>query len=372
VFNVLRGKTSGSNGVLRYSAWRTFVLAGLVLGGAAACERSVTTAPAGDPAAAEATGAGAVGGFVVGLDGARVAGATVRLPNGVATRTDAAGGFTIAGLPATDRLAVTVEADRYASTTAIYRVVAGQRLEREIRLQPRGQAVTIVAGQGGVVPFANGGSVRIPADAFAGVTPDQPVTVEVTYRDPASPEQLSAAPGDFTTDRGERLETFGMTEIRATDTRGNRLELAPGREVVTTFPDPDGPAVSRPIQLWTFNPLTGRWERNGFATPNPDGTLTVPIGSIASDVNLDEPVQVVCIRVRALTPNWFPRAFQYVSAAGVSYAGLSPAWADAQGYAELWVVPGSVVNVTAGPASVTVNAPPNGPACPQLAAQLVF
>lgn len=367
---VLNGKSHASS-ARRF--WQTLVVAGLVLGGAAACERAVTTAP-GDRSEAElvASGTGAVGGVVIGLDGAIVADATVRTGDGVETRTDAGGRFTIAGLPATDRLAVTVEADRYAANTAIYRVVAGQRLEREIRLQPRGPAVVIAAGAGGVVPFANGGSVVIPPNAFEGVEPGEPVRVEVTYRDPRSPEQLSAAPGDFTTDAGESLETLGMTEVRATDTQGNRLELAPGRQVTTTFPDPDGPGVSRPIQVWTFDPVSGRWVRNGFVTPNPDGTYTVPVGSIATDVNLDAPIQVVCIRVRVLTPAKLPRANLFTTAAGVSYAGLSNAWTDAQGYAEFWVLPGSVVNVTAGPASVTVNAPPTGPACPQLAAQLVY
>src|SRR5215207_1331313 len=91
---------------------RVGLLAALVLGGAAACERGLTSSPEGPASAAAAEGAGAIAGRVLeAVSGAPVPGAVVSTPGGASTVTGPGGEFVIAGLAAAERLAATASAE---------------------------------------------------------------------------------------------------------------------------------------------------------------------------------------------------------------------------------------------------------------------
>lgn len=341
-------------------------LLGGLLGGAAACEQALTSAPGGATANV-AQGAGGISGRVVSLGGQPIAGARITTANGAAAVSGGEGGFVIGNLPATERLAVTVSAPGFATGTAIYRVNPGSTSRREVVLMPRGQAVIVNAGAGGEVPFAGGGRVTIPPNAFEGVAPGEAVRVSVTYFDPESDRQLSAAPGDFSASEEDgtasQLETAGMIDIRATDAQNTQLRLAPGQSVTVNFPDRDGPAMGS-WGLYSFDRTTGTWVRTGDAPANPDGTQSAQIPSIDIPWNADKPLITTCITVRVQDKSTAPVAGEHVSAEGVNYRGPSTGQTDNNGNVNLQVRSSSIVDVTAGGAAPQqYNTPPTSTQC---------
>ncbi|HEY0037340.1 MAG TPA: carboxypeptidase regulatory-like domain-containing protein [Longimicrobium sp.] len=345
--------------------WRLALLGGLVIGGAAACEQALTSAPGG-PAANVAQGSGNISGRIVSLTAEPIAGARITTPSGAVAVSNADGGFIIGNLPATERLAVTVSAQGFATGRAIYRVNAGSTSRREVVLMPRGQAVVVDAGAGGVVSFAGGGRVTIPPNAFAGVGAGEAVSVSVTYFDPESDRQLSAAPGDFSARELDgspsQLETAGMIDIRATDAQNTQLRLAPGQRVTVNFPDRDGGAMA-PWGLYRFDPTTGTWVRTGDAPVAPDGTQRADIPSIDLPWNADKPLITTCITVRVQDALSAPVAGELVVAEGVNYRGPSSGQTDANGSVDLLVRSSSSVDVTAGSATQSFATPATSTQC---------
>jgi hypothetical protein len=344
-----------------------FALGMLLLGGAAACETvsSPELTPSND-----VTQGGSIGGTVLDLEGQPVAGARVRTAEGAQTVTDAAGRFRLSGLAATSRLAVSVDAAGYDGTTAIYEVRTGAELVRPIRVQPLAPPVVIDAGTGGAVPFAGGGQVVIPAGALA-AAPGTPVTVRATYIDTNDPAQFSTAPGDFTGrtfgGTSEQIESFGMLSVDVRDAQGQPVDLMGGRKATISFPLRGGAgAPTRP--LWTFDPQQGVWVEEGVVTVTPT-SQDATVESLAPRRNVDVPFQPVCISVRVLrTDNVTPQPNQFVGATGISYAGFTQGWTNAQGVVQLQVRSSSQVLIQSGPVQQPVTTPPAGtPGCPGVA-----
>lgn len=335
--------------------------AALLLGGGAACEP--VASPEIAAAANVASTTGDIGGTVVNLQGQPVAGAVVSTPDGAQTTTTPTGAFTLSSLPATTRLAVSVDAPGYDGTTAIYEVRAGVLLTRPIRIQPLAPPVVLPAGAGGSVPIAGGGQVIIPPNAFAGAGPGTPVTVRATYIDPTSPTQFSTAPGDFTgrtfSNALVQIESFGMLSVDVRDPQGQRLDLAPGQQAVLQFPGRGGTApATRP--LWRFDTQQGVWVEEGQVTVTPT-TQNATVTTLALRRNVDVPFPPVCISVQVLQPDMItPRPNEFVNATGVSYAGFTGGWTNGTGTVQLQVRSASLVLIQAGPAQQQVPTPPPG------------
>ena len=347
--------------------WRMLVLAGLALGAAAACERIATAPGAGASAnVVAADGTGSIGGTVVSLDGKPVGGAVVTTPDGASAVTGEDGSFSIDGLAPTDRLAVDVSAPGFASTLRIYRVVPGEQLSREIRVIPEGEPVTIIAGQGGVVPFGGEGSVEVPANAFAGVSPDEPVIVRVDYYDPADPERFRAAPGDFSgieEDGSESvLSSNGMVSVRAASVRGEPLVLAEEQVLRVNVPG-RSPTTCR-WGLYRLDSTTGRWILvRPVAAPAP-GTTTTWVDAAGVRWNIDCWIQSVRVPIQIVDAVGNPVRNLSVTASGLSYFGGAETWTDANGFATLPLGADQRVSVQAGSASVTLTTPSEGSSGP--------
>lgn len=348
---------------------RACALGILALGGAAACE--TVASPEMAPAENVVSG-GAIGGNVLNVEGFPVPGALVRTPGGAETVTDAAGQFRISGLPATPRLAVTVEAPGYDGTTAIYAVRSGVELRRPILIKQLPAATVIAANTGGTVTFAGGGGeVDIPANAFAGVAPGAAVSVQASYIDTQDPAQFSTAPGDFTgiTTSGApvQIESFGMINVIATDAQGQRLDLAPGQQATIRLPLRGGTAVPTRA-LWTFDTQTGNWVEAGTATVTPT-SIDATVSTLAPRLNVDTPFAPRCIAVQVFkTDGVTPRPNEYVTVNGVSYAGFTQGWTGTSGVVQFQVPSTSQVLIKAGTQQQVVPTPPAGvPGCPLVA-----
>jgi hypothetical protein len=349
------------------SARRVIALGALLLAGAAACEP--VASPELDPSANVASG-GDIGGTVVDLQGQPVAGALVSTPGGAQTTTTPSGSFLLAGLPATSRLAVSVNAPGYDGTTAIYEVRSGVLLTRPIRIQPLAPPVVFPAGAGGTVPITGGGQVVIPANAFP-VPPSTPVTVRATYIDPGNPVQFSTAPGDFTgrtfANTSVQIESFGMLSVDVRDPQGQRLDLSPGQQAALQFPASGGTAPgTRP--LWRFDALQGIWVEEGQVTVTPT-TQNTTVPTLAPLRNVDVPFPPECISVQVLFANLVtPRPNEFVNAAGISYAGGTGGWTNGNGIVQLQVRAASQVLIRSGTAQQQVTTPPAGTlGCPLVA-----
>lgn len=347
------------------------VLGVLLVGGVAACEQvaSPDIAPVQN-----VTSGGAIGGRVVDLNDNPVAGASIRTAGGAEAVTDAAGQFRVSGLAATPRLAVSVSAPGFDGTTAIYEVRSGVELRRPVRIQPKAPPVVIPAGAGGSVPLPGGGSVDIPANAFAGASGGDPVTVRATYISTQNAAQFSTAPGDFTarTFSGEStpIISFGMVNVEATGPQGQALDVAPGQQVTLRFPRVPGTGPTVPV--WTFDDPTGIWVEEGVATVTPT-TIDVPVTTIEPRRNLDVRFRPVCITVRVLRSDKVtPRPNEWVSATGISYAGFTQGWTNPTGIVQLQVPSSSQTLIQSGPVQQPVATPPAGTTGCPLVATLAF
>jgi hypothetical protein len=365
--NVLNGKRISWSG--RRAAWQSLVAAGLVLGAAAACERAVTASGANPSANAAAVNAGSIGGRVVGLDGAPIAGAVVSTQNGQSAVAGADGSFSIEGLAPTDRLPVDVSAPGFATTSRIYRVVPGETLSREIRLIRQGAPVAIIAGEGGVVRFSDVGIVEVPANAFEGVSPQETVFVRVSYWDPADAAAFREAPGDFSGVEADGslsvLRSNGMWSVSVTNRRGEELRLANGRALLTSLPNRvRGGGVTQPEQpcSWGVYRYDGsRWVLVGPSSESAPRQYTDTYGV---RYNIDCWITSSSIGVRVVDAVGNPVRNLSVTASGVSYFGGAESWTDANGYASLPLGAGQQVSVRAGSNSVTLTTPPAGGSSP--------
>jgi hypothetical protein len=354
----------------RYSGWRALAIAGLVLGAAAACER-VATDPGAGPSANAAAATGAIGGTVRSLDGNPVAGAVVSTPGGQSAVTGANGSFTLGGLAAADRLPVDVSAPGFAGTVRIYRVVPGAELSREIRLVPEGAPVAIRAGQGGEVRFSDGGLIEIPANAFAGVSPEENVIVRVSYYDPADAAAFRQAPGDFSGIEADGsasvLSSNGMWSVSVTNARGVALRSVDGRQMRASLPNRQdrlvgggGGTPEEPSEWAVYKLVNGRWV---FVTSTTESAQRTYFEA-GVKYNIDRQTSSSAMVVRAFDSLGNPLSNFSVTASAASYFGGAEAWTDANGFATLQLGSGQQVNLLGGAGAVLVTTPPTGGTSP--------
>ena len=364
--NVFNGKRSLIG--VRRAAWQSVVVAGLVLGAAAACERGVTASGANPSANASAANAGSIGGRVVGLDGVPIAGAVVSTQDGQSAVTGADGSFGIGGLAPTDRLPVDVSAPGFATTSRIYRVVPGEELSREIRLIRQGAPVAIIAGEGGVVHFSDAGLVEVPANAFEGVSPQEPVFVRVSYFDPADAVAFREAPGDFSGVEADGslsvLRSNGMWSVSVTNSRGEELRLADGQALLTSLPNRQvgggGGQPAEPCKWGVYRYDGSRWVLVGPSSESAPRQYT----QNGVRYNIDCWITSSRIGVRVVDAVGNPVSYASVTASALSYFGGAESWTDADGFASLPLGAGQQVSVQAGSGSVTLTTPPAGGSSP--------
>ncbi|HST63411.1 MAG TPA: carboxypeptidase regulatory-like domain-containing protein [Longimicrobium sp.] len=355
----------------RYSAWRALAIAGLVLGAAAACERVATDPGAGGSANLSAPGSGSIGGKVVALDGSPIAGAVVSIPGGPSAVTGANGSFSIGGLAPAGRLGVDVSATGFAPTARIYAVVAGQTLSRDIGLIPQGAPVALVAGQGGEVRFSDGGLIEVPANAFEGVSPQEPIFVRVSYFDPADAASFRQAPGDFSGIEADGsasvLESNGMWSVSVTNARGTELNLREGQALRSSLPSRQarlagggtGPVGPEPVEEWglyVWDTSRPGWVFVSSTSETAQRTFT----QSGRNYNIDRRTSSSAMTVRAFDALGNPLPNRSITVSAVSYFGGAEAWTDANGFATLQLGASQQVSVLSGTGPVAVTTAPVG------------
>lgn len=303
----------------------------------ALCTLSVLLAfgcSSGDDDAPPSGSPGILNGRVLDAQGARIAGAAIRAA-GKSTSTNESGFFVLPDLPA-GRLTIFAEADGYARGGQAVTVVAGRSTYVELRVLAFDAEATFEASAGGTVQAA-GAAVTFPAGAFAA---SGEVTARIAVLDARDPRELATFPGDFTTDAGELLESFGAVAVEVTDASGNLLDLsepaALSLPVSTTGEDT--------IPLWSFDEGSGAWVREGELTGCADGTCDAVLPHL-SWWNADQVLETTCVNVCVEDGGGDRSVGVALEARGIDYGGISYASTGEDGCACLEVKRGGRVGV---------------------------
>ena len=263
-----------------------------------------------------------------------VNGAQVRIPGRGAVLTDRKGEFSIRGVAATERLAVSFSATGFMDTTRIYKVGVSSRGINTVIIWPRAAPVSLDARRGGKLTFP-GGTVNFPARALVderGRTINGKVRVSFSALDVSDRRQLRSAPGDFTARMRDnsirQLETFGVFEVFVEDVSGRRANLAPGRNATVELSIPQELRRRAPasVGLFSFDQNSGRWIEEGTIKRPPRQTsFEFLIHNIMPVWNVDMPLDTTCITLKILKEDGTPAPVgTRVEAEGVDYSGTSP------------------------------------------------
>lgn len=285
----------------------------------------------GTPVPAPST-AGTLMGQVVSLaHGSPVSGATVKTEVGTTT-TAGDGKFSVPAPPG-DRTIVRVEANGFAETFSVARVISRQATNIGVKLVPIGATTTVSVTEGDTVsvPYSPA-RVTIPTNGLvpqAGGTPAGTVTVSVAPINPAIDPNLM--PGGFegiSTGGGaaKLIESFGVMFVDIRDSAGARYTLAGGKTSMIRIPlgtqSANPPAT---VSLWFLDETVGLWKEEGTATLQgtaPDqyyeGTVT-HFGYWNADITPEQILVTGCVK----DANGLPVTNTLVRTEGIDYTGVA-------------------------------------------------
>ena len=213
---------------------------------------------------------GTISGTVLGLDTTLpLANVQVRVGTSSSTTTTN-GSFEFANVPVTEQAVVKFEAIGYMAAFRNVTVVQNQTSTTQVVLTKVAVSTTFAANLSTIVSLPSSSaqvvlSANSLVDATTGVLASGSITAQVTPIDPAANPQ--SMPGDYTTQNGSQIESFGALSIEFKDSNGNKLNLGVGKTATIRIPVATR-ATNLPatIPLFYFNETTGRWLEEGSAT----------------------------------------------------------------------------------------------------------
>ena len=143
-----------------------------------------------------------------------------------------------------------------------------------IQLLAKNQVGSVVANAGGVVNVPGGPSLNFPVNGIAdenGNVYSGVVRVFARYLDPSDPNLGLFIPGDMTAENAADeevfLATYGMVGVEIEGENGQKLNIAPGKEVELRMPILASQLASAPssIPLWHYDLKEGHWKEEGAA-----------------------------------------------------------------------------------------------------------
>jgi hypothetical protein len=249
---------------------------------------------------------------------------------------DAAGHYTLTEVPAADPVVVSFALANHATTFASVPLSAQTSATANARLVPVSTTGSVDAAAGGTVTVPNStAQVTLPAGGLAtssGATASGAVTVAVTVIDPAA--NPGNMPGNYTTDDGKTIESFGALTVTLQDAAGQKLNLAAGQTATIRIPvstrAADTPAT---IPLYYFNEVTGRWVQEGTAKLMTSGAARYYEGQVGhfSTWNCDRPMETINVYGCVADAAGVRQPGVLVQTEGTSYAGNAARTTDANG-----------------------------------------
>lgn len=276
-----------------------------------------------------------LGVVVSNLDGLPVSGATVSVGTSTAT-TGADGTYVISGVPTTSRAVVNITANNFAPGSKVTAVFDGSISRADAALLPVAYTATIASlatVQTVAVPNSSA-TVVLPANALVtgvGAAPSGNITVSVTPLDPSSNPQIM--PGDYATNDGGQIQSYGALNVNMTDATGAPLNLAPGVTSTIRIPVAAGTAPLATMDMWYYDSITGRWVNQGTLALGGIAPNQYYEGSVThfSTWNADQRISTTCVTGKVVDVNGAPVGNARVESEGQGYAGTSTAYSAADG-----------------------------------------
>jgi hypothetical protein len=141
-----------------------------------------------------------------------------------------------------------------------------------IQLLSRQFAGSLASGSGGVIQVPGGSQLSFPANAFVDAN-GNPFTgqanIYARYLDPSNPAFGQFVPGDMTAEKASDEEvfvsTFGMIGVEIQTNSGQKLKIAPGKDVEIRLPILASQAAFTPanVPLWYYDLEEGHWQEDG-------------------------------------------------------------------------------------------------------------
>lgn len=289
----------------------------------------------GDTSPSPSTGTGTIIGVVASnTTGTPIAGATVTVGTSTAT-TGTDGSYTLTGIAVTTRAVVNISANTYANGSKVTAVFANSTSRADAALLPVAYTATINPSTAQTVAVPSSSAiVSLPANGLrtsGNAAPSGNVSVSVTPIDPSSNPQIM--PGDFATNDGGQIESFGAMDVSMSDAAGASINLAAGQSSTVRIPVAAGSSPTSTMDMWYYNSTTGQWVNEGTLTlfgtaPNQyyQGTVTH-----FSTWNADKRLSTTCVTGRVVDVNGASVGNARVESEGQGYVGTSTAYSAADG-----------------------------------------
>lgn len=143
-----------------------------------------------------------------------------------------------------------------------------------IQLLSRQFVGSVSAGSGGVIQVSGGPQLSFPANAFTDANGNSftgQANIYARYLDPSNPAFGLFVPGDMTAEKVSDEEvfvsTFGMIGVEIQSGSGQKLKIAPGKDVEIRMPILAGQVALSPssVPLWYYDMEEGHWQEDGSA-----------------------------------------------------------------------------------------------------------
>ncbi len=299
----------------------------------------------------------AIVGQVVSSTGQGVEGVTVSTDAGTAPATTNYDGFySIADVPAKDRIVLSFEATGFLPATKIGSMTEGLRITVNAILLPRAAAQPVEAG------LATFEHATVAIDNAAIVDKDgKPATGKTSVRVTPIPirgAKSVAVPGDFSaiTEAGgdARLETFAMSDFQLVDESGAELAIGDGKtaDIEILLPADTTLKEGDTVPAWHFDKASGKWNEEGTGTvvkysQDPERLAFKATVSHFSTWNCDKPMETTCVSGQVKLCDGTPAAGADLRGEGVDYDGSSTGFASGDGSFCIPVKTGATVSLTA-------------------------
>ena len=314
--------------------WVFSAMSALALASCGGSGKSPTAAP---NSTATVVVTGKLAGQVFAADSGNVL-ANVQVLAGARTTTTANdGSFTQEGVTTGDSVMLRFSRAGYADGFATSRVTAGDNGRISVRMSPVAVATTFDNKVGATLTntatparvVLSAGSV---VNSETGAVSQGPLTVEMAVINPAT--NPSNMPGNYTTNRAERIESFGAISVQIRDSAGTRLNLAPGSTAAIRIPvasrssNPPGS-----IPLYFFDETTGLWVEQGSAKLAGNASDQYYEGTVShlSYWNADQQMDTVFVNGCVVDTSGKPSGPRLLRADGIDYSGNARVISDLDG-----------------------------------------
>ncbi len=309
------------------------------------------------------------------IDANPVAGARITA-SGRAATSDAEGRFTLVGLAPSDSVVLRLQSDGNLDGVLPLAVVANQTTTITHRFVAAGNLQTFNAAAPVSLTLPNSkAGVDLPANGLVidGKTTQATGTLSarLSVIDPA--RNPTAMPGNYTTNTGRVIESFGAINVDLRDEAGNKLNLKPGATATLRIPYASrstSPPTSVP--LFYLDEGTGQWVQEGQATLKSTAAGNYYEGTVShfSTWNADQVMDTISVHGCVADSTGKPIPSATVVSSGVDYSGLNRVLSTIGGgnftvairknsLAEVFATVGdrSSQSVKVGPSAVDINLP---------------